>query len=98
MFAVPDELPDTEVDRWTTLAGPIALGRSILLSPDDPVPTPWADVQRIHLSDESLDNPQTLRAVRRSFLTRARTVYEVRPGTKVPAKGTDRREVRDVRP
>jgi len=96
--AVPDESPDSETDRWTTLASPEVLGRSILLSAGDRVPAPWADAQRIHLSEESLGSPRTLRSVRRAFLTRTPTVYEVASGLKAPARGTDSREVWQVAP
>ena len=96
--AVPNESPDSETDRWTTLAGPAVLGRSVLLSPGTRVPAPWVNAQRIHLSDQSLGSPQTLQSVRRAFLTRTPTVYEVAPGLKAPAKGTDDREVWEVAP
>lgn len=95
---MPDVTPDSETGRWTTLAGPAVFGRSILLSSGDHVPTPWVNAQRIHLSDKSLGSPQTLRSVRRAFLTRTPTVYEVEPGTKAPARGTDSREVWEVAP
>ena len=95
---MPDESPDSETDRWTTLVGPVVLGRSILLSPGNQVPAPWVDAQRIHLSDQSIGSPQTLRSVRRAFLTRTPTVYEVASGMKAPARGTDEREVWQIAP
>ncbi len=95
---MPDESPDSETDRWTALAGPAALGRSVLLSPGDRVPAPWVNAQRIHLSDESLESHQTLQSVRHAFLTRTPIVYEVASGLKAPARGTDNREVWQVAP
>jgi hypothetical protein len=94
--AVPDESPESETDRWTTLAGPAVLGRSVLISPGTRVPAPWVNAQRIHLSDQSLGSPQTLQSVRRAFLTRTPTVYEVASGLKAPARGTDDRGVLEV--
>lgn len=95
---MPDVTPDSETDRWTTLAGPAVFGRSILLSPGDHVPAPWVSAQRILLSDKSLCNPQVLRSVRHAFLTRTPTVYEVESATRAPARGSDRREVWEVAP
>src|SRR5665213_1160691 len=83
---------------WTELAGPVALGRSVLLAPGVDAPTPWAHCERVLLNDVSIDSPTTLRVVRRAFLTRSPVVYEIDPTMEEPWGGTDQREVWDVAP
>ena len=90
--------PTTSRDRWSALAGPSVLGRSVLLTPGVEVPSPWADAEHIALDEASLKSPNTLRAVRHAYLTRTPTVYEVAPGLKVPDRGVDRREVWAIAP
>jgi DNA helicase-2/ATP-dependent DNA helicase PcrA len=83
---------------WTGLAGPAALGRSVLLAPGVDAPTPWENCERISLNDVSIVSPTTLRVVRRTFLTRSPVVYEIDPMMQEPSGGTDQREVWDVEP
>src|SRR5665213_1042114 len=83
---------------WFSLAGPTALGRSVMLAPGVDAPPPWVHSQRIQLNELSLRNPTTLRAVRRAFLLRTPVIYEVDPTMNVPERGTDEREVWDVPP
>src|SRR5665213_2715132 len=97
----PESRPTDEIDledqpsdpgiSWTQLAGPLALGRSVLLAPGIDVPTPWANCERISLNDVSIVSPTTLRVVRRAFLTRSPIVYEIDPTMQEPLLGTDQR-------
>lgn len=93
-----NEIPMGERDFWTTLAGPAALGRSIMLGPGDAAPAPWAQAARIELNDRTLEDRETLRSVRHSFLTRIPRIYEVDPAMAIPARGFDEREVWEVAP
>lgn len=88
----------TASDRWSTLAGPPAFGRSVLLPPAVHAPPPWANAERITLDEATLRDPATLRAVRRAYFTRTPTIYEVAPFTQAPADGTDAREVWAIAP
>ncbi|MHB8335597.1 MAG: ATP-dependent DNA helicase UvrD2 [Acidimicrobiales bacterium] len=90
--------PTTSRDRWSTLAGPAVLGRSVLLTPGVEVPAPWAGAERITLDEESLNSTSTLRTVRHAYLTRTPMVYEVATGLRVPDRGVDRREVWAIAP
>src|ERR1019366_1508142 len=69
-----------------------------LLAPGVDAPTPWANCERILLSDVSIVSPTTLCVVRRTFLTRSPVVYEIDPTMQDPRGGTDQREVWDVAP
>src|ERR1019366_7296524 len=91
--------PETldQVDEpWMALAGPVILGRSILLAKGEAVPSPWRGVARIELNDSSLGSPATLGAVRKAYLTRTRVVYEIDATMKTPSWGSDDREVWQV--
>ena len=104
----PESRPTDEIDledqpsgpgiSWTGLAGPAALGRSVLLAPGVDAPTPWANHERISLNDVSIVSPATLRVVRRAYLTRSPVVYEIDPTMQEQWGGTDQREVWDVEP
>src|SRR5665213_95306 len=104
----PESRPTDEIDledhpsgpgfSWTGLAGPAALGRSVLLAPGVDPPTPWANCERISLNDVSIVSPTTLRVVRRTFLTRSPFVYEIDPAMREPSGGTDQRDVWGVEP
>jgi hypothetical protein len=88
-----EDQPSAPVIFWTGLAGPAALGRSVLLAPGVDAPAPWANCERISLNDVSIVSPTTLRVVRRAFLTRSPVVYEIDPAMKEPFGGTDQRQV-----
>ena len=88
----------SESDPWASLAGPAALGRSLLSSPGAVAPAPWADAPRITLDEASLASPATLDIVRRAYLTRTRVVFEVDSTLRAPARGVEGREVWDVAP
>jgi DNA helicase-2/ATP-dependent DNA helicase PcrA len=104
----PESRPTDKIDledqpiapgiSWTGLAGPAALGRSILLAPGVDVPAPWTNCERISLNSVSIANPTTLRLVRRTFLTRSSVVYEIDPRMQEPLGGTDQRQVWEVEP
>jgi DNA helicase-2/ATP-dependent DNA helicase PcrA len=104
----PESRPTDEIDledhpsgpgfSWTGLAGPSALGRSVLLAPGVDAPTPWANSERISLNDISIVSSTTLRVVRRAFLKRLPIVYEIDPTMQEPSGGTDQREVWDIEP
>jgi DNA helicase-2/ATP-dependent DNA helicase PcrA len=93
-----DEMPVGNTDVWATLAGPAALGRSIMLVPGEHTPAPWSKATRIELSVRTLGDPELLKSVRHAFLTRVPAVYEVDPVMKAPDRGTDNREVWEVAP
>ena len=59
------------------LAGPKELGRSLIINPDQDVPAPWSDSPRVIIDHQSLQDPETLDAVRRAWIGRQRTVFEV---------------------
>ena len=86
----------TDDPRWTALAGPAALGRSVLITAGDEVPTPWRGCPRIALSDATLALPATLADVRRAFLTRTPVVYEMDERITKPRPGVDSREAWEV--
>jgi DNA helicase-2/ATP-dependent DNA helicase PcrA len=78
------------------LAGPAALGRSVLITTGAEVPPPWRDCPRIALTDTTLASPTTLVDVRRAFLTRTPVVYEMDERITKPRPGVDVREVWEV--
>ncbi len=45
---------------WARLAGPAALGRSIVISPGEPVPGPWSDAERIAVDGADTRIPEAL--------------------------------------
>ena len=83
---------------WEALAGPAVFGRSVLLAPGAIVPAPWALCEQIQLTERTIADPTTLRAVRRAFLTRTPVIYEVDPTMEPPVAGTDLRAVWNVPP
>jgi DNA helicase-2/ATP-dependent DNA helicase PcrA len=91
----PEPLDQVD-DPWMTLAGPVVLGRSILLAKGEAVPSPWRGVARIELNESSLGLPATLGAVRKAYLTRTSVVYEIDTSMKTPGWGSDDREVWQV--
>ena len=78
---------------WARLAGPAALGRSLLVSPGDEIPAPWADCARLDVTPELLCEPGVLAAVRRAYLARTPVVYVVDPACTAPAPGVSTAEV-----
>jgi ATP-dependent DNA helicase UvrD/PcrA len=104
----PESHPEDKVDMedppsgsgpsWAELAGPAALGRSVLLAPGVDAPAPWASCRRIALNDESMVDQETLRAVRRAYLNRSPVVYEIDPTMQEPLPGVEHRDVWDVAP
>ena len=81
---------------WTVLAGPEALGRSLLLTQGTAAPTPWASAPRLSLNERTLADGQTLQRVRRAFLTRSRVVYEVSPSFPAPGWGVEGGQIWDL--
>ncbi len=72
----PMPAPDTRVSlaRWSVdeLAGPPALGRSVLLEPGQPVPEPWSGCEEIE-ADAGAD-PDVVERLHRAWRTRQRLV------------------------
>src|SRR5664280_2686656 len=96
--SAPQDQSTGQAISWFNIAGPVALGRSVLLAPRIDVPAPWAHCGRIILNASSLGDPWTLHAVRHVFLTRTPTVFEIDPTMDEPLPGTDQRAVWDVPP
>ncbi|HEY5121610.1 MAG TPA: hypothetical protein VII84_08545, partial [Acidimicrobiales bacterium] len=96
--SAPQDQSTGQGTSWFNIAGPAALGRSVLLAPRSDVPAPWAHCGRIILNASSLGDPRTLHAVRHAFLTRTPTVFEIDPTMDEPLPGTDQRAVWDVPP
>ncbi len=71
---------------WVQLAGPAALGRSILLAPDAAVPAPWAGADEVDVTFTSGDPADLLTLVRSAFLARRRVVYRVPADLAAPAE------------
>ena len=84
--------------RWSSLAGPVALGRSVFLVSGTEVPPPWRGRQRVLLNDLSLNDAATLGTVRRAYLRRTAIVYEIDGRTRKPAPAVDQREPWQVAP
>ena len=70
---------DDAVD-WTQVAGPRALGRSLLVSRGAEIPAPWDGCARVSVTEQRLDDPTLLAAVRDAFLARSRVIYELEEG------------------
>ncbi len=64
-------------DDWDQLAGPLALGRSLLVISGGSLPAPWSGSERIAVSRSQLDDAGFLRRVRGAYLERRRVVYEL---------------------
>ena len=62
---------------WSRLAGPAALGRSIILDDTAEVPEPWAGCDEVLIGADDLDDPDVLAQVRDAFLTRTPVVYRL---------------------
>ncbi len=58
---------------WEHLAGPVELGRNLIIAPGDPVPAPWADAERVTVNDD----PTTIETLRSARTARQRLVIEV---------------------
>ncbi len=58
---------------WARLAGPDALGRSLVVSPGHTAPEPWANAPRVVLDD----NPEAVAALTKARTNRQRLVIEV---------------------
>lgn len=84
--------------RWTALAGPREFGRSLLVFSGEDAPFPWADCERIHLTESSIRDTATLVAVRRAFLNREPVIFDIDPTLKAPEPGIDHRDVWQVPP
>ncbi|MGZ4784935.1 MAG: ATP-dependent DNA helicase UvrD2, partial [Acidimicrobiales bacterium] len=64
---------------WERLAGPRALGRSVLVAPGSAAPPPWAECERVVIDAEALAGPDLLGRVRAAYLGRTAVVYEIDP-------------------
>lgn len=91
------QLPSGDA-RWSSLAGPSVLGRSVLLASGVDVPPPWRNCPRVLLSDVSLKDEATLQRVRHAYLARVPLVYEVEGHTQKPSPGVDQRDPWQVAP
>ncbi len=60
----------------SSLAGPLALGRSVLVRRGDPVPAAWADCERLQVSAGNF-SAEIGRRLRDAWLTRTRLVIEL---------------------
>jgi DNA helicase-2/ATP-dependent DNA helicase PcrA len=87
---------DITPERWSHLAGPVALGRSVLIESGSPVPGPWLESPRLVLNEQSIAEPHTLEMVRRAYLTRIRYVFEVPKGFTKPDFGVNTDDLWDV--
>src|SRR5690606_23771196 len=72
------------VRPWAALAGPPALGRSVLLPVGGAVPEPWADCERVRITAAALADPEMHVAVRAAYLARTPVVYELDPPDLAP--------------
>ena len=82
--------------EWSRLAGPRALGRSLLVSSGDEVPGPWEGCPKMVVTDTHLHDPSFLSAVRATFLSRSPVVYELEDGLRPPPPAVRGSEVFDT--
>ena len=87
---------DITSEHWSYLAGPVALGRSVLIESGLPVPRPWMECPRLVLNEQSIAESHTLEIVRRAYLTRTRYVLEVPRGFTKPDSGVNTEDLWDV--
>jgi hypothetical protein len=87
---------DITPERWSYLAGPVALGRSVLIESGSTAPRSWLGCPRLVLNEQSIAEPHTLEMVRRAYLTRIRYVFEVRRGFTKPDFGVNTDDLWDV--
>ncbi|MEZ5205721.1 MAG: UvrD-helicase domain-containing protein [Acidimicrobiales bacterium] len=80
----PDDVAPGPVRPWAALAGPPALGRSLLLPAGGPVPEPWADCERVRVTAAALADPEVHVTVRAAYLARTPVVYELDPPDLAP--------------
>lgn len=64
-----------------TAPGPVELGRSVVVGPDGPTPSPWADAERVRIDDEVLADQDSLEKLvhraQEDYVRRVPTVYEL---------------------
>ena len=87
----PDWTPWGEDDggwSWARLAGPAALGRSIVLAGEAEVPEPWVDAEEVFVGEDDLDDPVLLDQVRAAFVDRTPTIYRLDDPALVPEPTT----------
>jgi len=82
---------------WNKIAGPNALGRS-LLTQDIEIPEPWADSKCIELNAVSILDRETLEDVRSSFFARERVVFRIAKNLDKPMPGFCSDDVWDIQP
>jgi DNA helicase-2/ATP-dependent DNA helicase PcrA len=87
--AVPPPIESSEpraapTTGWATVAGPRALGRSLLVAPAAEIPEPWRDCAPVEVTGARLREPLFLTMVRDAFLTRTRVVYALERGLQPP--------------
>jgi DNA helicase-2/ATP-dependent DNA helicase PcrA len=81
------DTPSASNEVWKKIAGPTALGRSVLIEFGADVPLPWSRCDRISLTPESIVESSTLEVVRHAFLTRTPLVVEIHPDLRKPEPG-----------
>ena len=69
-------------------AGPPELGRSVLICSGATIPTAWSSCERLAISRSGLDDPALLGELRRRFLERVPTVYELADDLEQPSPGS----------
>jgi DNA helicase-2/ATP-dependent DNA helicase PcrA len=80
-------LPTKSPRDLDSLAGPPALGRSLLISPGGAIPDAWRHCDRITVSEILLESTEFLEKVRTSYLSRTPIVFEVPIDLKAPEPG-----------
>jgi len=80
---------DFSVERWSQLAGPDALGRSVLIELGSSTPTPWSECPHVVINEQSISEPRTLVVVRNAYLNRNRLVLELPKGMGRPKYGVN---------
>ena len=86
--ANPPTVSSTDaVQTSDPLAGPPALGRSILVSPGGTIPVAWRQCEQIAVSEALLNDAEFLEKIRGVYLSRTQMVFEIPAGFDTPARG-----------
>ena len=98
MAPAPTRPPGWEPASWDRLAGPPALGRSVLVLPGADAPSPWSGCERVVVDGAALAGPDLLERVRAAYLSRTAVVYEVDPALEVDPGARPGIDVYDLTP
>jgi DNA helicase-2/ATP-dependent DNA helicase PcrA len=80
-------VPSPAPGQWERLAGPSALGRSLLTSRQGFVPEPWRSCERVTLSQSLLNSQEFLDKVRTCYLSRTPMIFEIPSDLEEPESG-----------